>query len=30
VPDVGPITASAIMAIIGDSKQFKNGREFAA
>lgn len=30
VPGVGPITASAIVATIGDGKQFKNGREFAA
>ena len=30
VPGVGPVTASAIVATIGDGKQFKNGREFAA
>jgi transposase len=30
VPGVGPITASAIVATIGDGKQFRNGREFAA
>jgi transposase len=30
VPGVGPITASAIAATIGDGKQFRNGREFAA
>lgn len=30
VPGVGPITASALVATIGDGKQFKNGREFAA
>ena len=30
VPGVGPITASAIVATIGDGTQFKNGREFAA
>jgi transposase len=27
---VGPITASAISAIVGDAKQFRSGREFAA
>lgn len=30
IPGVGPITASAIVATIGDGKQFKNGRELAA
>ena len=30
IPGVGPITASAIVSTIGDGKQFKNGREFAA
>lgn len=30
IPGVGPITASAIVATIGDGKQFRNGREFAA
>ncbi len=30
VPGVGPTTASAIVATIGDGTQFKNGREFAA
>ena len=30
VRGVVPITASAIVAIIGDGKQFENGREFAA
>ncbi|EBA17491.1 transposase IS116/IS110/IS902 [Roseobacter sp. SK209-2-6] len=30
VPGVGHITAPAIVATIGDGKQFKNGREFAA
>ncbi|EBA17475.1 transposase IS116/IS110/IS902 [Roseobacter sp. SK209-2-6] len=30
ISSAGPITASAIVATIGDSKQFKNGREFAA
>ena len=27
---VGPITASAIAATVGDAKQFKSGRQFAA
>ena len=27
---VGPITASAIVASVGDAKLFKNGRQFAA
>jgi transposase len=27
---VGPITASAIVASIGDGREFKNGRQFAA
>lgn len=30
IPGVGPVTASAIAATIGDARQFKNGREFAA
>ncbi len=30
IPGVVPITASAIVATIGDGKQFKNGRELAA
>lgn len=30
VPGVGPITASAIVATIGDGKLFKRGCEFAA
>jgi transposase len=30
VPGVGPIIASAIVASIGDAKQFKTGRDFAA
>lgn len=29
IPDVGPITASAIIATIGSGKRFNNGREFA-
>lgn len=30
VPGVGPMVASAVIAIMGDLTQFKNGREFAA
>ena len=30
IPGVGPITASAIVASIGDGRQFPNGRSFAA
>jgi transposase len=30
IPGVGPITASAIVASIGDGHQFSNGRSFAA
>ena len=30
IPGVGPITASAIYATIGDAKIFKNGREMSA
>ncbi|MEM8624616.1 MAG: IS110 family transposase [Pseudomonadota bacterium] len=30
IPGVGPVTASAIAATIGDGTQFKSGREFAA
>jgi transposase len=30
VPGLGPITASAIVATVGDPKQFKSGRQFAA
>ncbi|WP_166416231.1 IS110 family RNA-guided transposase [Cochlodiniinecator piscidefendens] len=30
IPGVGPVTASAIVATVGDAKQFKNGRQFAA
>lgn len=29
MPAVGPITASAIIATIGDAKQFRTGRDFA-
>jgi transposase len=30
VPGIGPITANALVAAVGDPTQFKNGREFAA
>jgi transposase len=30
IPGVGPISATAIVATMGDSKVFKNGRHFAA
>lgn len=30
IPGVGPITASAIVATVGDAKEFKNGRQLAA
>lgn len=30
VPGIGPITASAIIATVGDPRQFKSGRQFAA
>jgi transposase len=30
IPGVGPVTASALAATIGNGHQFKNGREFAA
>jgi len=30
IPGVGPVTATAIIAHVGDAKQFKNGRAFAA
>ncbi|NJD06943.1 MAG: IS110 family transposase [Methylococcaceae bacterium] len=30
IPGIGPITASALMAAIGDAKAFENGRQFAA
>ncbi len=30
IPGIGPITASAIVASIGDAKTFKNGRQLAA
>ena len=30
IPGIGPITASALVASIGDAKNFKNGRQLAA
>jgi transposase len=30
IPGIGEITATAILASVGDPKQFKNGRQFAA
>ena len=30
IEGVGPLTATAVIAIIGDPKQFKNGRQFSA
>lgn len=30
IPGVGPITASALVASIGDARNFKNGRQLAA
>ncbi|WP_437178785.1 transposase, partial [Klebsiella quasivariicola] len=27
---IGPVTASALVAAVGDAKQFKSGREMAA
>jgi transposase len=30
VPGVGPITASAVVAAVGDASAFKNGRQFSA
>ena len=30
IPGLGPITASAIVATVGDAMEFKNGRQFAA
>ena len=29
IPDVGPITASAIVATVGDASQFRSARHFA-
>lgn len=30
IPGIGPLTATAMVASMGDAKSFKNGREFAA
>lgn len=30
IPGIGPITASAITATVGNAKEFKNGRQLAA
>lgn len=30
IPGIGPLTASALVATIGDARQFKNGRQMAA
>ena len=30
IPGVGPLTASALVATVGDAKQFKNGRQLSA
>jgi transposase len=30
IPGIGPITASALVATVGDAKDFKDGRQFAA
>jgi transposase len=30
IPNIGPITASAIRSIVGDIRQFRTGREFSA
>jgi transposase len=30
IPGIGPLTASALVASVGDAKSFKNGRQFAA
>ena len=30
IPGVGPMVATAVFSIMGDARQFKNGREFAA
>ena len=30
VPGVGPVTATALMATVGDARTFRNGRQFAA
>ncbi len=30
IPEIGPITASALVATVGDASEFKNGRQMAA
>jgi transposase len=30
IPDIGPLTATALVAAVGDVSVFKNGREMAA
>jgi len=30
IPGIGPLTASALVATVGDAKQFKNGRQLSA
>lgn len=30
IPGVGPLTATAMLASVGDAKVFKNGRQMAA
>ncbi|HBT8326352.1 TPA: IS110 family transposase, partial [Klebsiella pneumoniae] len=30
ISGIGPVTASALVAAVGDAKQFKSGREMAA
>jgi transposase len=30
IPGIGPITATALVAAVGDMRVFKNGRQFAA
>jgi transposase len=30
IPGIGPITASAVVATVGDAREFKNGRQLAA
>jgi transposase len=30
IPGIGPLTASALLATVGDARQFKNGRQMAA
>jgi transposase len=30
IPGIGPVTASAVVATIGNAREFRNGREFAA